>query len=104
FDFAMLYPDKLGQTDYRVNTTRFKETPKKVHKRTAIDELERKLNPKFRSKLIKKNDFDGNWPFYAEEVIVECRNKHWCVITIEGYDYALNGAAKGKYKLESPHD
>lgn len=30
--------------------------------------------------------------------------KHWCIVTIDGYDYALNGAAKGRYKLENPHD
>ncbi|SDK92904.1 hypothetical protein SAMN04487898_11348 [Pedobacter sp. ok626] len=104
FDFSMLYPDKLGQTDYRVSTTRFKETPKKVHKRTVLDELVRKLNRNYKSKAIRKNDYKGEWPFYAEKIIIECRNKHWCIITIEGHDYALNGSAKGKYKLESPHE
>lgn len=104
FDFAMLYPDKLGLTDYRMNTTRFKMQPKKVHKRTMADEVERKVNPNFRSKKINKKDYHSEWPFYAEEVIIELRHKHWCVITIEGHDYALNGAAVGKYKLETPHD
>ncbi len=49
-------------------------------------------------------NIEGDWPFYADEIIIECRQKHWCIVTIDGYDYALNGAAKGRYKLENPHD
>ncbi len=104
FDFALIFPDKLGNRDYRNQTTRFKELPKKIHKRTFFDYLQRKFNPKFKSKVIKKGDFDGDWPFYVDEVVVECRYSHWCIVTIEGYDYALNGAAKGRFKLENPHD
>lgn len=104
FDFAMLYEQELGQKDYRKNTTRFRQTPKKVHKRTLLDEIQRKSNSNYKSKQISKSDYDGEWPFYAESVIVECRHKHWCIITIDGRDYALNGAAQGKYNLEKPHD
>lgn len=103
FHFAMLYDEDFGNTDYRKQTTRFKETSKSIHKRTFVDEIERKLNKNFKSKKISKEDFDGDWPFYSNEVIIECRHKHWCIITIDGYDYALNGAAKGKFKLEDPH-
>lgn len=104
FDFGMIYQKDLGKTDYRKITTRYKETPKKVHKRTLLDEIERKTNKSFKSLKIIKSEYVGEWPFYADEVIVECRKKHWCIITIEGYDYALNGSAKGHYKLENPHD
>lgn len=30
--------------------------------------------------------------------------KQWCIVTIDGYDYALNGLASGRYKLETPHE
>jgi len=30
--------------------------------------------------------------------------EHWCIVMIDGYDYALNGAAAGRYKMETPHD
>lgn len=103
-DFSMLWPEDIGKTDYRKDTTRYIHTERHVHKRTAKDELERKFNSQYKSKLIKKAEFEGVWPFYAEEVIVECREKHWCVVTIDGCDYGLNGAAKGRYKLEGPHD
>jgi hypothetical protein len=104
YDFGMLYEKDYGNKDYRKNTTRYKETPKKVHKRTIMDDFERKVNPNIKHKKILKSEFDGDWPFYAEEVIIELRYKHWCVITIDGYDYALNGSAKGRYKLENPQD
>ncbi|MFY0602043.1 MAG: DUF2511 domain-containing protein [Cyclobacteriaceae bacterium] len=104
FDFAMLYDEDLGLKDYRKNTTRYKEKPKKIYKRTLIDDLQRKYNPDIKSKRISKSDYNGDWPFYVDEVVVECRQKHWCVLTIDGYDYALNGAASGRYKLETPHD
>lgn len=104
FDFGMIYEKDLGNTDYRKITTRYKETPKKVHKRTLLDELERKTNPNFKSQKITKLEYGNDWPFYADEVIVECRKKHWCIVTIDGHDYALNGSAKGHYKLENPHD
>lgn len=53
---------------------------------------------------LKKEEFNGDWPFYHDQVIIECRAKHWCVVTIDNKDYALNGNAKGRYKLEFPHE
>lgn len=104
FDFSLIYEKNFGVKDYRKNTTRFKEAPKKEYKRTAKDDLERKNNPNFKSLKIQRVDYTGEWPFYADEVIIECRYKNWCVITIEGCDYALHGSAKNKYQLEFPHD
>lgn len=104
FDYGVLYGKDFGKTDYRKHTTKYKETPKSIHKRTALDWFNRKFNPDFKSKKIKKCDYSGDWPFYVDEVIIERRQKHWCIVTINGYDYALNGAAKGRYKLENPHD
>lgn len=104
FDFGMLYPKNFGNTDYRKNTTRYKLQPRKVHKRTLIDYLQRRFNPNFKSKTIHKDEFDGEWPFLVDKVIIERRYGHWCVVTIEGKDYALNGSAKGRYKLEDAYD
>ena len=104
FDFGMLYDKDFGKKDYRSQTTKYIETPKKIHKRTIVDEIQRSINPDYKSKKINKSEFKGEWPFYVEEVIVECRQRHWCIVTIDGYDYALNGSAKGRYKLENPHD
>lgn len=104
FDFGMLYEKDFGKKDYRSQTTKYKQKPKKAHKRTFTDEVNRTVNPEYKSKKITKSEYFGEWPFYVDEVIIECRHKHWCVITIEGFDYALNGSAQGRYKLENPHD
>ena len=104
FEFGMLYEKDFGKKDYRKQTTKYKETPKKVHRRTIVDEVQRNVNPEFKSKKIKKSEYKGEWPFYVEEVIIECRQKHWCIVTIDGFDYALNGSAQGRYKLENPHE
>lgn len=104
FEFGLLYDKDFGEKDYRKQTTKYKETPKKVYKRTIIDEVQRHINPEYKSKKIKKAEYDGEWPFYVEEVIIECRQKHWCIVTIDGFDYALNGSAQGRYKLENPHE
>jgi hypothetical protein len=104
YDFTLLFRKGFGVTDYRKKTTRFNEVHLNIHKRTIFDYFNRKFNSKYRSKRINKHEFEGKWPFYADEIVVECRDNHWCIITINGYDYSLNGAAKGKYKLENPHD
>lgn len=104
YDYGLLYEEDFGKTDYRKDTTKYKETQRSIHKRTIFDELNRKFNSDFRYKKINKRTYEGEWPFYVDEIVIECRYKHWCIISINGYDYALNGAAKGKYKLESPHE
>ncbi|HUX59289.1 MAG TPA: hypothetical protein VMV77_20120 [Bacteroidales bacterium] len=104
YDFLMLMDSELGNIDYRKNTTRFVQRDHKPHKRTLKDEYNRKRNKDYKSRLITKETFDGEWPFYAEQVIIECRQKHWCVVTIDNFDYALNGAAKGRYKIEDVHE
>lgn len=104
FHFGTLYEEKLGKTDYRNNTLKFKESLKSKHKRNLFDCLKRKYNSNYKSKKIREEDFFGNWPFYVNEVIIESRKKHWYIITIEDYDYALNGAASGRFKLENPHN
>lgn len=104
FDFALIYPDKWGITDYRKETTRFRETPRSVHKRTIVDDIRRRFDPSYRSRTLRKSEYQGDWPFRDDEVVVECRDQRWCFITIDGFDYALNGKTKGHFKLSDPHE
>ncbi|NMB96772.1 MAG: hypothetical protein GYA02_09210, partial [Clostridiaceae bacterium] len=66
FDFGMLYEKDFGKKDYRSQTTKYNETPKKIHKRTIIDEVQRNINPDYKSKKITKKEYEGDWPFYAD--------------------------------------
>lgn len=93
-----------GKTNYRVQTTRYTYNYKNGHKRTLLDWGNRHLNPNYKYKEIKKEQFKGDWPFYADSVIIERRESHWYTITIKGKDFSLNGAAKSRYKLENPFD
>jgi len=104
FDFIMLADSQIGTIDYRKETTRYQENERKVHKRTMADNISREKNPDYKYKQISKANFNGEWPFYAEEVIIECRETHWCTVEINGCDYALNGAAEGRYNLAPVHD
>lgn len=104
FSFGMLYEKDFGKRDYRHQTTKYQERPQKIHKRTMLDEVQRKVNSDYKSKNILKSEYDGDWPFYADQVIIECRHSHWCIVTIDRFDYALNGSAQNRYKLENPHD
>jgi len=104
FDFGMIYEKNLGITDYRKITTKYQQTPKSAYKRTSKDEFDRNFNKNFKSKKILKTEYQSEWPFYSDEIIIECRYKHWCIVSIEGYDYALNGSAKGRYKLDNPYE
>lgn len=104
YPFIMLRDNELGTKNYRQKTTRYETKPRKPHKRNMGDVIRRIFNKNFVYQRIDKGEFSGDWPFYHEEVTIECRYDHWCIVTIEGTDYALNGAAQGKYKLEDVHD
>lgn len=102
--FIMLRDEELGNRDYRKKTTRYKEQKRSTHKRNFIDKLNRKFNNRYKHKLLKRKEFNGEWPFYHDSVIIECREKHWCVVTIDDKDYALNGSAKSRFKLEDVYE
>ena len=56
------------------------------------------------SLAVSKADFGDDWPFRDERVTIECRDGLFCVVNIGGYDFALNGAARSRFKLPFAHD
>lgn len=104
YEFGLLYQDDFGLTDYRINTACYNENLKAKIPFTLKDRISRLLNPSMKHKTIRKEEYDKEWPFYTNKVTVYCERKIWCTIIIEGNQYALNGSAKGRYKLENPHD
>lgn len=100
YDFAVLPNKDFGKREYRKITTKVIETTKKPYKRTYEDDIERLSNPNFIHKLLKKENHQGEWPFDSDEAIIELRDNNRCIITIDGYDYALNGRASIVYDLE----
>jgi hypothetical protein len=100
----MLKGEELGTKNYRTGTTRYKAKQRKPRRRNFLDEINRKFNQNYTCRHIRREDFEGDWPFYHQEIIIECRYGHWCIVTIDGNDYALNGTAQGRYKLEDVHN
>ncbi len=104
FSFLFLNDEMLGNQDYRKETLPFQRKDLKTRRITVFDWIRRWLNPKSHYLTIKKKDYSGDWPFCHDKVTIECINQYWCIITIAGNVYALNGSAKGKFKLEDPHE
>ena len=104
FHFITMDDSELGNCDYRKKTSGYEVKSRKLHRRTMLDYINRKINISYKSKMIKKGDFDQEWPFRHDVVTIECRHKYWCVVSIRGFDYALNGAAKSRYKLDDVHE
>lgn len=101
--FLFLKDDDLGKSNYFANLNYVKQNRPEIKKRSVKDEQESLNNPEYIRKKVTKEEFE-DWPFYVDEVEIECREKHWLVVTIDGYDYALNGASKSRYKLPDVHE
>ncbi len=98
--FIVLRDAEFGTTDYRNTTKMAIRTKDNWHKRKKVDALK----SKWPSTLLNKDGFQSDWPFRSEEVVVELREKIFYVINIEGYDFALNGAAQSRFGYPYPHD
>lgn len=101
-DFNILSDRELGTKNYNVDTSFVQENRYEIHKRNSLDKFKSKTKPNYIRKTIRRDEFE-EWPFYVDEVDIECRENHWFVVTIDGYDYALNGSAASRYKLPNVH-
>ena len=102
-EFIFLRDQNLGNRNYRTETTQYQEKTQKTDKPKTVEQIRFKTHPSYRKELINRDNFNGDWPFYHDEVTIGCYDKHWFVVTIENQDYALNGAAQGRLKLEDVH-
>lgn len=103
--FSFIQDKDLGKRNYFVDLNSIKKRRKEIKRRGVPERLTSILNPRYIRKTIRKEDFeDKYWPFYVSEVEIECRESHWLVVTIDGYDYALNGGAQSKYGLPDVHE
>lgn len=98
--FIMMRNDEFGTTDYRRSVKSNNQDKDRWSKRSKAEAL----NSRWPSILISKENFDQEWPFRFDEVVIECREDLFCVINIQGYDFALNGAAKSRFEYPFPHE
>ena len=98
--FRGLTDEIMGTTDYRRSVTILNKQKKNWLKRSE-KELQDSPWPR---QVITRSGFDGEWPFRAEHVVIECRERLFCFVNIHGYDFALNGAAASRHAAPFPHD
>ena len=99
-EFCNLRSDEFGNVDYRRSVEILKRDQDCWNKRSD-EEISAEGWPKA---ILRKAEFDGEWPFRRDRVIVECREKLFYVVNIDGYDFALNGAARSKYRFPGVHE
>jgi|GEM_PF-6753268 len=58
----------------------------------------------FKEKKLKKKFHQGEWAFKYNKVILRCYTDQTCTIFIKGHEYALNGLAKMRLGLQTPHE
>ena len=97
--FLALQNDDFGTTDYRRSGKRLKGNTHVWIKRSE-SEISKSGHP---SLVIRKQDSSADWPFYDDQVIIECRKRLFCIVNIRGHDFALNGLAKSKFGLPDVH-
>lgn len=92
--FANMSEDSFGNNTYK-EWPHCLEIIAKPHKRTWIDCIIRVFHPFRKYQIIFKINYAGNWPFRdVEKVKIEKRMYKRIplhIITINGYDYALDG-------------
>lgn len=98
--FITMKDEDFGKNDYRRSVKYLQRSKDKWSKRNKEDVL----SSGWPSAVLTKKEFSGDWPFRFDEVIIECREKLFCIINIAEYDFALNGAAKDRFGYPYPHD
>ena len=99
-EFRSLRDDQLGTIDYRRSVRILQQQEEKWLKRSE----NKILSGRWPTRVVTRDEFDGEWPFRSDRVIVECREKLFYIVNIEGYAFALNGLAKSRFKFPDPHD
>lgn len=99
-EFLMLSDEQLGTIDYR-RSARIRQQEQENWIKRSEQEI---FNGKWPTRTVTKAGFGEEWPFRTNRVIVECQENQFCIVNIDGYDFALNGAAQSRFKMPFPHD
>lgn len=95
--FEYMYDGDYGKTDYTVIK---KENEYNFHKRTFFDKLKTVMY--YKHKKISRKQYDGEWPFKSDSIVLESRKGNSYFAIIDGYEYALDGKTASKLKLLTP--
>lgn len=99
-NFRNLHDEELGKIDYRRSV---KVLQRRKHNWVKRSETEI-LDSNYPTQIVKRNNFEGDWPFRADCVILQCIDSTFLIVNIDGYAYSLNGAANSRFNIPSAHD
>ncbi len=100
-EFRNIRDKELGTTDYRRSVYILRDRDRK----NWIERSDRAIEEGgYPTRAITREEFDGDWPFRADRVVVERRDKIFYIVNIEGFAFSLNGAARSRYNVPDPHD
>ena len=100
-EFRNIRDEELGTTDYRrsVHILRNRDRTNWIKRSDrAIEE------GGYPTHVVTRDEFEGDWPFRADRVVVERREKIFYIVNIEGFAFSLNGAARSHFNVPDPHD
>lgn len=90
---------ELGTTDYRRSVRILQQDTDRWIKRSD----EEILSSDCPTRVVTRDEYREEWPFRADQVIIECRDRVFCIVNITGYAFALNGAARSRYSIPDVH-
>lgn len=99
--FRNLRDRELGTIDYRQSAKLWQQKIAAEWKQRNANQIRQDGWP---ARWVTRAESDFDWPFRVERVIVECREDLFCLVNINQYDFALNGAARSRFNLPTPHD
>ena len=100
-EFRNIRDEELGTTDYRRSVHILRDRDEENWIERSEQEI---VNGEYPIRAVTKAEFEGDWPFRADRVIVERRGKIFYIVNIEGFAFALNGAARSRFNIPDPHD
>ena len=99
-EFRNLRDHQFGTVDYRRSVEILKADADQWIRRSDQEIAE----SGWPSLTVSEAEFGDEWPFRSDRVTVECRDGLFCIVNIGGYDFALNGAARSRFRLPCAHE
>lgn len=89
----------FGVTDYRKSARILRQERDTWEEFSDFDIA----NSPWPTREVHREGGDERWPFRVDQVIVERRGRIFYIVYVEGYAFALNGAARNRYKYPDVH-
>ena len=95
-EFRNIRDEELVATDYRRSVHILRDR----NERNWIERSDREIEDGgCPIRAVTRDEFEGDWPFRADRVVVERRGKIFYIVNIEGFAFALNGAARSRFNM-----